>query len=101
MAHKKGSLNSGILPLAATYNKPVVFPDIGCFKEQMKNWVFDTYKEDDENNAIESIAKMYNKIRNNQPDINNTSWLREYSWESHVKNIMDSIKIGTSNIKFL
>lgn len=92
LAHQKSSLNSGILPLSATYNKPVVFPNIGCFNEQMKDWVFKNFIGGDKLSAISSITSLYKDIQGNKLNFDNSLWLNEHSWQKHVSKIMENIK---------
>lgn len=90
LGHHGGSLNSGILPLAATFAKPVVFPDIGCFKEQMNNWTFESYKQNDKQNAIQAIVALYNKIKKSgEASLDNSLWLEKNSWDKHVLRIIN------------
>ena len=87
MAHT-GSLNSGILSMAATYSKPVVFPNIGCFKEQMESWNYRCYDNYNIKDAIKGIENFYYK---NDLILDNSEWLSKNSWEKHVELICNSI----------
>jgi len=95
LGHQSG-LNSGILALAASYKKPIVFPDIGNFKEQLIGYHdFETYSVSNINSAKNAIKRINNKIKYKGPgkiNINNEKWLKENSWEKHVKVILSNIK---------
>lgn len=90
LAHSK-SLNSGVLPLAATFAKPVVFPDIGCFKEQMQDWIYESYEKDNLESAAVAINKMFSFIKNSAKSFDNSLWLEKNSWKKHVQIILNSI----------
>lgn len=90
LGHQDG-LNSGVLNLAATFSKPVVFPDIGCFSQQMESWECETYKVGNTNDAVLSLQNSYKKIKNNEYEFNNTKWLNQNSWENHVETILKNI----------
>jgi len=98
LGHSKG-LNSGILPLAATFAKPVVFPDVGCFKEQMAGWVFEAYASGDKKSAVQGILNIYNEIKTNkEKNFDNSMWLEKNSWKIHVKKVLDQVeKLRTRN----
>lgn len=97
LGHKKG-LNSGLLALAASYGKPVIFPNIGNFKNQLDGWDwFETYDPGNTDSAIKALKKIYKRIKNNnsvpgQVTFNNNNWLKNNSWDNHVKIIVESIK---------
>lgn len=90
LGHQSG-LNSGVLAMAATFSVPVVFPDIGCFKEQMKYWLFETYEVGNINSAQNAINNIFKKIKNKQFRLDNSQWLKENSWKNHVDIIITSI----------
>lgn len=95
LGHHAG-LNSGLLSLAATYKKPVVFPDIGNFKEQLKGWDwYECYKVGDINSAVAALERMYKRLKREEncvSSFDNANWRKENSWEKHVKNILKSVK---------
>ncbi len=89
LGHSKG-LNSGILAMAATYSKPVIFPDIGNFKEQVAGWISESYDVNNILSAVKAVEKIALKMQSNKmPD--NTFWVKNNSWENHVKIILDNI----------
>ncbi|MDY7029698.1 MAG: hypothetical protein SVR04_15510, partial [Spirochaetota bacterium] len=56
--HTSG-LNSGLLSLAASYSKPVVFPDIGNFKEQLNGWPWsEPYEVGNADSAINALDRI-------------------------------------------
>lgn len=94
LGHSSG-LNSGIISLALTYSKPIIFPDIGNFKNQVEGWeLFETYEVNNIDSAIKAIETLYKKIQEN-PKIDNKNWLNINSWDTHVKNILTTL----NNIK--
>jgi hypothetical protein len=90
LAHQK-SLNSGIIAIAATYAIPVVYPEIGCFHEQMRNWIGKCYPDSDIRLAVEALKELYLVIKNSDVNFDNTEWLRRNSWDLHVKSILESV----------
>ncbi|MGM0641875.1 MAG: hypothetical protein ACQESN_10675 [Thermotogota bacterium] len=89
LGHNSG-LNSGVLALALTYSKPVVFPDIGNFKDQVKGWdLYETYEVGNINSAINALNNMTSKLQKRHPKEDcNKEWLKLNSWEKHVENIL-------------
>lgn len=91
LGHKAG-LNSGVLNMAATFGKPVVFPNIGCFEEQMIGWEYKSYKVNDINDAVAKV-EYYNKLKNNSKfSFDNKRWLSENSWKIHVERILKTLQ---------
>ena len=94
LGHTSG-LNSGLLSLAASYSKPVVFPDIGNFKEQLKGWPWsEPYEVGNADSAIKALDRMWGRMTAHlpaKPSYDNKHWLQNNSWEQHVQNIIDSL----------
>ncbi len=94
LGHKSG-LNSGLLPLAASYKKPVVFPDIGNFKEQLIEWPWKKcYTPNDIASARKAVCNISSSIIENKNirHFDNKKWLVENSWEKHVSNIIVEVE---------
>ncbi|MGM0568723.1 MAG: hypothetical protein ACQESB_05850 [Elusimicrobiota bacterium] len=95
LGHNKG-LNSGLLALAATYEKPVVFPDIGNFEHQMSGWpLYETYQAGDVKSAVKALETMLSRISQYSPGtvkVDNKKWLECNSWDIHVKGIMEALQ---------
>lgn len=91
----QSGLNSGVVSLAATYSKPVVFPQIGNFEEQLNGWPWRySYEPGNVQSAIDALRSaretvMQIKNGNIRPD--NSEWLRANSWEQHVENVIREI----------
>ena len=84
---QQNGLNSGLIALAATYRKPVVCPDIGCFKQSLDSWHCETYAAGDVEDAVRALQRMCNRLpRLIMPD--NSDWLRKHSWDDHVSGII-------------
>lgn len=95
LGHQDG-LNSGIISLAATYGKPVIFPDIGNFQEQLSNWSwYESYEVGNINSAIEALNNMMTRIKHLKPGMikfDNSEWRETNSWDVHVTRIIQEIK---------
>lgn len=90
LGHLSG-LNSGAISLALTYEKPIVFPDIGNFKEQVKGWkMYETYEVGNIDSAIDALSRIQAKKRLNKR-LSNKEWLQKNSWEIHIRNIISAI----------
>lgn len=88
----QSGLTSGVLALAATYSKPIVFPDIGNFKEQLQGYsAWASYQKGNVKNAIAAIQHLKNKDENQDLILDNTEWLQINSWEYHVSAIFETI----------
>ncbi len=102
LGHKRG-LNSGLIALALTYQKPVIFPDIGNFKEQVKSWPwYETYDVSNIKSAQEAVKRMIKKIGNNRPGevvFDNSDWLNKESWDNHVNIITEAVKASQGKEK--
>jgi hypothetical protein len=92
LGHRNG-LNSGLLSLAASYGKPVVFPDLGNFKEQLNGWPWQiSYKAGNIQSAIFSLEAIIDKVIKYEPGkivFDNTEWLKNNSWDEHVQKIIN------------
>lgn len=98
LGHQTG-LNSGILAMAATFKKPVVYPDIGCFSAQMEDWEGKMYQAGNINQATEALEYyLTNLPRYNKLD--NSEWLNRNNWEAHTNILLkaiNSLKSGKDN----
>lgn len=92
LGHSSG-LNSGLIPLAISYSKPVIFPDISNFKEQALGWeYFETYEIGNIDSAIQAILRMIIKLQQiNIIKPNNSRWLLKNSWKNHVSTILKKL----------
>lgn len=88
LSHKEG-LTSGILPMAATYYKPVVYPDIGNFQEQIEGWIGESYQCGDIVSALIALDKIVRRMDEGL-DMDNKLWLAKNSWDEHVKRILSA-----------
>ncbi len=88
LSHKEG-LTSGVLPMAATYNMPVVYPDIGNFREQMEGWIGENYQCGDIESALVALDTIVRRMDEGL-DMDNKTWLAKNSWDEHVKTILSA-----------
>jgi len=88
LSHKEG-LTSGLLPMAATYSLPVVYPDIGNFKEQMEGWIGESYQCGDIGSALVALDTIVRRMAEG-PDMDNKTWLAKNSWDEHIKIILSA-----------
>ena len=95
LGHQKG-LSTGLIPLAATFSLPVVFPHLGNFKEQAEDWSDYFYKPENLQDAITTIERAYSQRNCNK---SNAVWLKKNSWEIHVKYILDAVEKSIYNFK--
>ena len=95
LGHQDG-LNSGLVALAATYGKPIVFPDLGNFSEQLSRWVWkEKYEPGKIDSAIEALQRMRDRIDLYPPGhviFDNKEWLFSNSWEKHVRIIIEEVQ---------
>ena len=97
LGHQKG-LSTGLIPLAATFSLPVVFPQLGNFKEQAEDWSEYYYEPGNLQDAIATIERAYSQRNCNKA---NKVWLKKKSWEIHVKNILDAVEKFRQSQKLL
>ena len=90
------ALNSGVLALAATFSRPVVFPEIGCFGEAMGGWWGESFEAGNAAAAAGKLDRMCQEVANDGPGNRpgNAAWLERNSWKSHADNILRSIGRG-------
>jgi hypothetical protein len=92
---RQDGLNSGQLALAASYGKPVVFPEIGNFKEQMAHWPWkETYQPGDVRGAVNALDRMHHRIKKYPPGsvvFDNREWLDKNRWDTHVDRIIEAV----------
>ena len=86
----QSALDSGVLPLAASLKKPVVMPDMGCLAEEAKGWVFEMYTPRDEPSAADAILRMHARLQDPNLDLDNSSWLKEHSWDNYVDTVLST-----------
>lgn len=91
LGHQSG-LNSGIISMAATYSKPVIFPNIGCFASQAENWVSEKYRVADINDAVANTMVMYSKLLSHNEIFDNSKWLSSNNWMTHVEKILSCLR---------
>ncbi len=90
LGHTDG-LTSGILNLAATFSKPVVFPDIGCFEYQMNKWIYEKYTVGNIQQAKIAIEKIHDKYKDDNSIPDNTDWLQTNSWDNYVNTLLNKL----------
>jgi beta-1,4-mannosyltransferase len=88
LTHKEG-LTSGVLSMAATYGKPVVYPDIGNFREQLEGWVGESYRCGDAGSALNALDAIVRRMDEGL-DMDNKIWLEKNSWDKHVNRILSA-----------
>lgn len=89
LGHSHG-LNSGVLAMAATYSKMVVYPDIGCFAEALEGFPAEPYSVSDKFEAKAAIERAHSRICSKEA-ISNDDWVKFTSWKSHVEKIMNAV----------
>lgn len=94
LGHQSG-LTSGLISLAASYAKAVVYPDIGNFREQVDGW---PWAESYEVGVISSAVDAVNRVISRWPyadsaeiEADNLKWVGQHSWDSHVKIVTESV----------
>jgi hypothetical protein len=93
LGHKDG-LNSGLLSLAASYRKPIIYPDRGNFSEQLNKWYLkESYQSNNINSAGNAIRNIQKKIiSNKKKSFDNSNWIKFNNWNRHVDIIIKKIK---------
>jgi hypothetical protein len=95
LGHQDG-LNSGILSLAASYSKPIVFPNLGNFKDHLRGWNWsEMYEAANVESAVESLDRMHRRILPNPPGnmcFPNHEWLKLNSWKVQVERITHAVE---------
>jgi len=90
VSHRAG-LTSGILAMAATFGKPVVYPDIGNFSEQMQGWIAESYAVNDTVSAVEALQRLVDRLERGC-SLSNSTWLGQNSWAEHVERILSAVQ---------
>ncbi len=90
LGHSSG-LTSGVLNLAATFSKPVVFPDIGCFEYQMDKWIYEKYPVGNIQKAKTGIEKIHEKYYESTSIPHNSDWLKTNSWNNYVNTLLNKL----------
>lgn len=86
------ALNSGVLAMAATYQVPVVCPDVGCFSEAVQDWTHELFTPNKVDEAAVALEKMTDRLRTHDDALlDNAAWLQKNSWSSHVNTILKTI----------
>ncbi|MBV2245687.1 MAG: hypothetical protein KUL83_00855 [Lentimicrobium sp.] len=96
LGHKEG-LNSGLLAMAVSYGKPVIYPELGNFSEQVMDWEWkESYTAGDIDSAVAALDRMAVRLKEYPPGkcvFPNDYWLTRNSWEKHIEIIMHALKI--------
>lgn len=95
LGHQSG-LTSGIIALAASYGKPVVFPELGNFTEQLNgfDW-WESYEPANLDSAVRAIRRMLDRLSGVKPGnttFDNSEWKTLNSWDTHVSKILNECK---------
>lgn len=91
MVSNRTGLTSGVLAMAATFKKPVVYPEIGNFREQMEGWVSESYVAGDTTGAVEALGRLLDRLEEGS-SLSNSAWLERNSWSEHVERILAAVK---------
>ncbi len=93
LGHQAG-INSGIIPLAISYGKPLVYPDIGNFREQADGWEWaQGYEGGNQASAVEAVLRQRERLADHEPGgtkLDNAVWLANNSWERQVRAIEEA-----------
>lgn len=94
LGHASG-LNSGLLALAASYAKPVVFPDVGNFSEQLDGWPWaESYVAGDSGSALSALSALRARLRDAEAAAMATDhreWLQKHDWQVHVSRMTRAV----------
>lgn len=85
------ALNSGQLALAATFAKPAVYPQIGCFGEAMEGWIGEAYPAGNTAAAVAALEQVRTRMQSVAGKPDNAAWLARNSWDSHVAGILEAL----------
>ncbi|MEX2574481.1 MAG: hypothetical protein WD317_09300 [Balneolaceae bacterium] len=95
LGHTKG-LNSGLLVLAISYGKPVLYPDLGNFRDQADGWEWARpYKPADPGSAaaeMKTLLEQMDGSRTAGARYPNGEWLARNSWEKGVDAIAEAVE---------
>jgi hypothetical protein len=89
VSHKTG-LTSGVLAMAGTFNKPIVYPELGNFSEQVDGLIAEKFQPNRPHEALNALQRIEAQITNLNEQ-RNESWLKRNSWKIHVDKILTSI----------
>lgn len=90
LGHSKG-LTTGLIPLAATYGLPVVYPELGCFAEQAEGWRSRGYAPQDCSSACVAVRELIGQRNLPNNDEARDHWLAANSWLRHVDAIIQAV----------
>ncbi len=93
LGHAKG-LNSGLLPLAATFSVPAVYPRLGCFESSLAGWCGDAYTPGSVTDACRALECLASDIKEGRVSLDNSAWLKSNSWPEHVARILGALRAG-------
>ncbi|MEM9256471.1 MAG: hypothetical protein AAGA91_13565 [Pseudomonadota bacterium] len=91
LGHGSG-LNSGLVTLAAGYAKPVVYPDIGNFGEQLNGWSWaEPYAPGDQISARLAITSLRSRLSCADEEsmrVGHEAWIKKHDWGVHATQII-------------
>jgi glycosyltransferase involved in cell wall biosynthesis len=88
LTHTEG-LTSGVLPMAATFKLPIVYPCLGNFPEQVDNWYARGYPPGNINAAVAELDKLASESFDVRV-LDNSTWLKNNDWDKHVEKILST-----------
>ena len=94
LGHQSG-INSGLLALAASYSKPVVYPALGNFAEQLDGWILaEHYTPADKDSASAAVERLVRRlVQVDETEISNShaNWLARHTWSAHVEVVLANL----------
>ncbi|TVQ66802.1 MAG: hypothetical protein EA360_04785 [Balneolaceae bacterium] len=99
LGHRSG-LNSGLIAHAISYKKPVVYPNLGNFREQTEGWPWAVeYEAGDADSATSAISELITKMKTSPLPQNrdNSIWLERNSWDHYVSTVIREVQTHLSN----
>lgn len=91
LGHQHG-LNSGLLAQAASHAKPIIYPDIGNFREQLEGWTWaESYEVGNVDSAVAALGKMTDRLSHRGGSgswQSNADWLERHTWGEYVSTLV-------------
>jgi len=91
LGHTSG-LNSGVLALAGSYSKPVVFPDLGNFREQATGLLAEPYVAGNIESAIAALDKIRTRVKTESACELGAAWRKVNAWSIQVREILNAAR---------
>lgn len=94
LGHQSG-LNSGLIAQAISCKKPLIYPNLGNFREQAADWPWaEEYTPGNVESAVSALERLLTRMdeKDQLADPDNSLWLEKNSWDRYVSTLLKKVE---------